>query len=131
MVAQAQARIATVYTIPIQNIMNQRLMHALDGHRQLARHDPADHQTEAPVQVQLASMAKLARTEMGVDKLTAVADRGYCEMGDFKNAGSPWVRQSEWMYYTETAVQRRCRRWWRAMRPNSAMRHNRRWFAAH
>jgi len=26
---------------------------------------------------QLASMAKLARTEMGVDKLTAVADRGY------------------------------------------------------
>jgi hypothetical protein len=83
MVAQAQARIATVYTIPIQNIMNQRLMHALDAHRQLARHDPADHQTEAPVQVQLASMAKLARTEMGVDKLTAVADRGYYEMGDF------------------------------------------------
>jgi hypothetical protein len=26
---------------------------------------------------QLTSMAKLARTEMGVDKLTAVADRGY------------------------------------------------------
>jgi hypothetical protein len=26
---------------------------------------------------QLTSMAKLARTEMAVDKLTAVADRGY------------------------------------------------------
>jgi DDE domain len=28
---------------------------------------------------QLTSMAKLAHTEMGVDKLTAVADRGYCK----------------------------------------------------
>jgi hypothetical protein len=43
-------------------------------HHLIVAHEVTNNGTDRD---QLTSMAKLARTEMGVDKLTAIADRGY------------------------------------------------------